>query len=499
MDDLLHQKFLSFTARSDEIDGRTWVKFCRDCRLFDKKFSQTDADLMFAKVKPKGGRKVGFADFGILLDQVAAKKKCSVETLTDLISSAEGPVLTGTKTESVKWYDDKTTFTGVHAQGGPTTVDAGRTMMSDLSQFADRTSADVRGVKMATRHETHPSLGASGRLSLRTSTASQQQGQDDATHAHREVRLQEADYAKRRQSRNSQGRPSALAEDMKALRISIGSHGRQSLQQSQQQNGLQSSRRRSSEMRTSQGASTFTPEGPPPRTMTEKLFEWLDIDGDCVISMTEFIQAVQKAQALIPPGNPLAERMQPDLKTFQTIDSDGNGVIDRPELGAWLRHVVKFEPIQEISLAIDLIVSENKEVAKPSEDWQVTQLLSVFLAFAGGQPEMDGRQFAKLCRDSELCNGTDADLAFAQAKSGPTVRRLSFLDFQRALGKLAERTKGEVDQVVAQVIASGGPVFVGTRAEAVRFHDDKSTYTGVYKQGGPDSGSKGSGTVAVRP
>lgn len=31
----------------------------------------------------------------------------------------------------------------------------------------------------------------------------------------------------------------------------------------------------------------------------------------------------------------------------------------------------------------------------------------------------------------------------------------------------------------------GAPVMKATKADAVRFHDDKTTYTGVYAQGGP--------------
>ena len=35
------------------------------------------------------------------------------------------------------------------------------------------------------------------------------------------------------------------------------------------------------------------------------------------------------------------------------------------------------------------------------------------------------------------------------------------------------------------IAAAGGPQFAGTKADNVKFHDDKSQYTGVYAQGGP--------------
>ena len=41
----------------------------------------------------------------------------------------------------------------------------------------------------------------------------------------------------------------------------------------------------------------------------------------------------------------------------------------------------------------------------------------------------------------------------------------------------------------------GGPVLNSTKTETVRFHDDKSLYTGTHAQGGPDPGRKGKGTL----
>jgi len=39
--------------------------------------------------------------------------------------------------------------------------------------------------------------------------------------------------------------------------------------------------------------------------------------------------------------------------------------------------------------------------------------------------------------------------------------------------------------VKATVLEHGGPTFSGTKAEANKFHDDKSLYTGVHANGGP--------------
>jgi hypothetical protein len=56
-------------------------------------------------------------------------------------------------------------------------------------------------------------------------------------------------------------------------------------------------------------------------------------------------------------------------------------------------------------------------------------LQGVFKAFNGNGAEMDGRQFAKLCKDTKLIGGgfttTDVDLIFAKVKDR-TARKINF-------------------------------------------------------------------------
>ena len=58
-----------------------------------------------------------------------------------------GKRLTGTQAEKVKWHDDKESYTGVYANGGPSNVDAGRARVDDISSLCDRGAADVHGVQ----------------------------------------------------------------------------------------------------------------------------------------------------------------------------------------------------------------------------------------------------------------------------------------------------------------------------------------------------------------
>lgn len=55
-----------------------------------------------------------------------------------------GPSSTGTVAQATKFHDDKDQYTGVHKNGGPTTVDLGT---SDLKFITNRAAADVRGVQ----------------------------------------------------------------------------------------------------------------------------------------------------------------------------------------------------------------------------------------------------------------------------------------------------------------------------------------------------------------
>ncbi|PFH36140.1 p25-alpha family protein [Besnoitia besnoiti] len=141
----LEAVFTTFTHDASVMDGRTFVKLCKDCKVFDKNYTPTDADLIFTKVKAKGAKTITFAEFETAIGLIAEKKKVSAQELSTQISSANGPVYRGTKALPNKFHDDKSLYTGVHASGGPSTVDGN---VSDISQILDRSPATVRGTKM---------------------------------------------------------------------------------------------------------------------------------------------------------------------------------------------------------------------------------------------------------------------------------------------------------------------------------------------------------------
>jgi hypothetical protein len=112
---------------------------------------------------------------------------------------------------------------------------------------------------------------------------------------------------------------------------------------------------------------------------------------------------------------------------------------------------------------------------------------------------MDGKTFAKLCKDcqviSKACTTTDIDLIFAKVKAKAS-RKISFCEFEAALDLCAQKLGQTKEGLLEKILSCGGPVFNATKADKVKFHDDKSLYTGVYAKGGPTNIGGGSGGVS---
>ncbi|PFH33097.1 p25-alpha family protein [Besnoitia besnoiti] len=156
--------FQSYTQGKGDMDSRTLVKLCKETGIIDKQTTPTDIDLIFTKCKAKGAKRITYEDFEKVVEEIAKRKKTSLEEVTEKMCSSSGPSFTGTKMEPVRFYDDKSTFTGVHAHGGPSTLDkpstkfngtfgemgtlgpSGATAQITLADMCDRSTPDVRGV-----------------------------------------------------------------------------------------------------------------------------------------------------------------------------------------------------------------------------------------------------------------------------------------------------------------------------------------------------------------
>ena len=119
----------------------------------------------------------------------------------------------------------------------------------------------------------------------------------------------------------------------------------------------------------------------------------------------------------------------------------------------------------------------------PTASEPAGSLEEVFLGFTNNAAEMDGKTFAKLAKDTKILDknltATDIDLVFAKVKD-KAARKITQTQFVTAIEQCAAKKKSTFEQLSQTICAVGGPVFTATKADKVKFHDDKSLYTGVY-------------------
>ncbi|PSC71858.1 flagellar associated [Micractinium conductrix] len=192
---------------------------------------------------------------------------------------------------------------------------------------------------------------------------------------------------------------------------------------------------------------------------------------------------VEELRALLADLGLLAGRCAADTASFvvqqfalaDKMTKDGG--LDMAEFGAYYAKVTAPRLLDDLVARMPL---------------QVQALRAAFLSFASfGAPrsfvppkELDGARFIKLCKETGLVgkalSTTDCDIMFAKCKER-SARKITFEQFVDCVGLLASKTGGDLDALIARLGAAGGPCANGvTAAEAVRFHDDVSSYTGVH-------------------
>lgn len=187
----LAHAFVAFAGGSS-MDGRSFVKCLRDAGLLDADFTTTNADLVFTKsrvlrgkqleryeqeprgictIRGQGGagknsvkrtasrfmkeRKLDVIAFRNALRMVAQQKGLGLEAVEELVAEVQGPVYCSQRSGSPlrmtrqdsrglgpeRFYYDKSTYTGVHKNGGPTLWGSGTERTggyADLSELVDR-------------------------------------------------------------------------------------------------------------------------------------------------------------------------------------------------------------------------------------------------------------------------------------------------------------------------------------------------------------------------
>ncbi|CAJ1368713.1 unnamed protein product [Effrenium voratum] len=120
MADVLRDVFHAFAGGS-EMEGRAFVKCLKDSGLLDERLKTVQADIIFARNKPKGSRKIGYERFLQALKEVAEKRGLMPEEAVDQVCSAHGPDYEAHHVECEagpeRFFYDKTTYTGMHKCG----------------------------------------------------------------------------------------------------------------------------------------------------------------------------------------------------------------------------------------------------------------------------------------------------------------------------------------------------------------------------------------------
>merc|ERR1712232_191347 len=142
----LQSVFVKFSKNTIEMDGREFAKMCKDSGLLNKKVTSTGVDIAFSKVKGIGMRKIGYNQFVQAINTLADEQGTSRTKYYQKILEGHGPQFNGTVAFDTRLHDDKSTYTGVYAHGGPRNVDYGNGAdIHDIKYLVNRAPADIRG------------------------------------------------------------------------------------------------------------------------------------------------------------------------------------------------------------------------------------------------------------------------------------------------------------------------------------------------------------------
>jgi len=101
--------FRSYAGPTELMDHNRFLKFFKDCHLCDKKFTVTDADLLFLRISQKTAKKIDFKQFKDALQYISDKKGLTLDELLRKIGKFCfcGPIYRGTQAAYNPLYDGK--------------------------------------------------------------------------------------------------------------------------------------------------------------------------------------------------------------------------------------------------------------------------------------------------------------------------------------------------------------------------------------------------------
>ncbi|QDZ23143.1 hypothetical protein HOP50_09g56830 [Chloropicon primus] len=129
-------------------------------------------------------------------------------------------------------------------------------------------------------------------------------------------------------------------------------------------------------------------------------------------------------------------------------------------------------------------VTEEVSLPPATEVEGLRQVFQAFNVFGGGDPDaMPNDRYIKLCKDTGVIDrkfdSTACDLVFSKIKP-MGERKITYKMFRECVNHIAYQKGKDYKALAKTIVDAGGPANSGTKADAVKFHDDKNLWTGAY-------------------
>ena len=155
----LHEVYGAFSDAPEGIAGSHFARLCRDLNLelaaknHISTVSATTFDIIFARAKSRGQRRLDFNQFLISLDMIGQRMNLSIEEVIRAVCSISIPDTESTRggqsrknlTGPAKFFYDMSTYTGTHAykrRSGRAQEDKSKSQILDLREIVNRDKSE---------------------------------------------------------------------------------------------------------------------------------------------------------------------------------------------------------------------------------------------------------------------------------------------------------------------------------------------------------------------
>mmetsp|Transcript_60916 Transcript_60916/g.176188 ORF Transcript_60916/g.176188 Transcript_60916/m.176188 type:complete len:613 (+) Transcript_60916:121-1959(+) len=485
-------------AGTSELDGKSFAKLCKDAGLFDNHFTQADAGILFTKAVGKGSPKVNFEQFEDVLQSVAERKGVELDAVRNAIVACSRPQSTAGGGRPSRFLSVPGGVGGEKSRPKtsgaelPMSPSGGRPRSRDGSELSALAgggakepsfSTAMRDVVFKTFSGARPELDCDSwvRAIVKSGLLGEKLSMDDVNSIFSQVAAQSQSRISYRQfelalRRVLEKTHMSVADLEEALKSGASRAGSTSPQKQDSDDDM--------DFGESDGmgrSATYT-VGAPQRTMAR-------IASVCAFSNIGRNGVNKSRSEFERQASPSVRGSQtsPPQRSRRCSDS-GDGMGASPAFGvsrSRTQLVADFDKspgsFSKSRSGADLrspVAGGNKRVdPQAAHDELVAERVSnIFHTFCSGgsQTDIDGKGFAKFCKDSGLLDkqftAADVDITFAQVVG--QSRRMGAPQFEEALKKIALRKKTDVRSVEQAILSCNGPTSTGTVTDYVRLYDD---------------------------